>query len=437
MLDHSTANLVLLLIGLIVASAFFSISETAIFSLNRIQLRALADKKIRPAQLVARLLSRPDRLMGLILIGNNAINILAAIVAGIIFSRIFGEDAGIWATTLLMTIIMLLFAELTPKTYAAIHPQRIAFFNIYLLAFLMTILKIPIIAINAISNALVRLFGVDPTKLTPTNLSRDDLKVALKADQSKSISPEDKSLIINAMELGAITVDEIIIPKNDIYGLDINADTQSKINTIQKSPFTRIPVYENSLDNIVGVLHIRSIISALNQNFSHTLSKESIRDTIRTPLFINEQTTLAQQLIRFRESKERLGFVVNEHGEIQGLITIDNLLEQIVGAYTTNDRIAHNLIKECANGKYDVSGNISIREFNKITNWDLDGAYSITINGMILEYLQRIPKEKQLCCKIGDYLFEITEINPHGIERVLVHKQGAAYKEKVSAVQAY
>ena len=357
--------------------------------------------------------------MGLILIGNNAINILAAMVAGIIFARIFGDNAGIWATTLLLTIIMLIFAELTPKTYAAVHPEKIAFFNVYPLAVLMIILKLPIICMNWISNALVRMFGIDPTSLKPTTLSSEDLKIALKTAKDKQISTNDKSLILNAMQLEKINVEDIIIHKNEIYGIDINDNAESIKNIITSSPFTRIAVYDHNLNNILGVLHIKKILPEISKaTGSNIFSKDNILKLINKPVFIIDQTSLAQQLIIFREKKERLGFIVNEHGEVQGLITIDNLLEQVVGNYTTKEGGDQKQITK-QDDYYIASGNLNIIELNKTTGWEIDAKNAVTVNGFLLEYLQKLP-ESHLCCKMGNYLFEILELNATGIERVKI-----------------
>jgi len=423
--EYSTQAIILILVCLILLSAFFSISETAIFSLNRIKLKSLAHSRKRSAILVAKLLKRPDRLMGLILIGNNAVNILTAIVGGILFSRFFGAEHSILATTLILTFIMLIFAELTPKTYAAVHPQRVAFFNVYPLSVLMVILKWPIVFINWISNAILKTcLRIDPTQLTPTHLSQDDIKTALTTEQNTMISSSNKNLLLNAMELESVNVEEIMIHTTDIYAIDLNAKNQVIIDSINQSPFTRLPVYSEQKHNILGVLHLRDILPYISDNRNKNHIKKKIEKLMRPALFINEYITLAQQLLSFKQKKERMGFVVNEYGEVQGLITIDNLLEQIVGEFTTNDgnyRDAVAGITKNKDGSIVVTGNTPIREINKTLNAKLNDQHATTINGFLLEYLQQFP-QGVMGCQIDNLCFEILEFSSTSIDKIHILK---------------
>ena len=389
--DASTGALIALLCFLVLLSAFFSSAETAMLSLNRLRLKHL-QKKSRGARRAAKLLQRPDRLIGLILIGNNAVNILAALVAGIIFGRWFGTDAGIWATTILLTLIMLVFAEVTPKTLAALNPERLAFPYSAVLGILLHPVSPTywvLLAVNWITNTIVRLFGVDPTKLDKEQISPDELRTVV--DEAGQLIPDEhQDMLINILDLEKMTVDDIIVPRNEIIGLDLDEDIEQLITAIVESDYTRLPVYQGDINNIVGILHLRRV-NRLMKAGEENITKEAIKRFCKKPYFIPENTALSLQLVNFKKSKQRVGFIVNEYGEMEGLVTLDDLLEEIVGDYTTSVADDSNELQQLKPDLYLIQGSASLRDLNKLAEWQLPTDDAKTVNGFVVDALQAIP----------------------------------------------
>lgn len=418
--DASTGFLLTLLAFLIATSALFSSSETAMMSLNRFKLRHL--RKTNPsAERAAKLLERPDRLIGLILIGNNAVNILAALIAGILFTRWLGPDAGVWATTILLTIIMLVFAEVTPKTVAAVHPERIAFPISRLLKLLMTLFGFLVTILNWVTNALVRLFGIDPTKLDEQHMNSDELRTVV--DEAGTLIPDqNQDMLLGILDLEKVTVNDIMIPRNEIIGIDLTDPMEKIVKVIMNSNHTRLPVYEGDINNIIGTLHLRKINRALHSG-SESLTIEAIKRYSRSPYFIPENTALSTQLMNFQKQKRRVGFIVDEYGDIDGLVTIDDLLEEIVGSYTkSQDDEEEETIKRITDNEYIIDGGASLRDINKETKWDLplDGAK--TLNGLAIEYLEALP-DGVVSFKLNKkYRFEAIELGDKVIEKLRIKR---------------
>ena len=389
--DASTGALIALLCFLVLLSAFFSSAETAMLSLNRFRLKHL-QKKSRGARRAAKLLERPDRLIGLILIGNNAVNILAALVAGIIFGRWFGTEAGIWATTILLTLIMLVFAEVTPKTLAALNPERLAFPYSAVLSILLHRASPTfwaLLAINWVTNSIVRLFGVEPTQLDKEQISPDELRTVV--DEAGQLIPDEhQDMLINILDLEKMTVDDIIVPRNEIIGLDLDNDIQQLITAIIESDHTRLPVYQGDINNIIGTLHMRRV-NRLMKNGEENITKEAIKRFCKKPYFIPENTALSLQLLNFKKYKQRVGFVVNEYGEVEGLATLDDLLEEIVGDYTTSVADDDTEIQKVRDDFYLLQGSASLRDLNKLAEWTLPTDEAKTVNGFVVDALQAIP----------------------------------------------
>ncbi|MCL4167183.1 UNVERIFIED_CONTAM: hypothetical protein GTU68_009334, partial [Idotea baltica] len=336
-------------------------------SLNRYRLKHLR-KRNRDARRAAKLLDRPDRLIGLILIGNNAVNILAALVAGILFTRWFGDAAGIWLTTILLTIIMLVFAEVTPKTIAAVHPERIAFPASRILKALLALFSPLVLAVNWITNSLVKLTGVDPTKLDDTQISSEELRTVV--DEAGQLIPDQhQDMLLGILDLEKMSVNDIMIPRNEIVGLDLDSPIEELRRVVLDSKYTRLPVYQNDINNIIGVLHTRSINRILKDGHQ-ALSVESIKRFSEQPYFAPENTKLSTQLLNFQKSKSRVGFVVDEYGDIEGLIMLDDLLEEIVGDYTTSEA-DDALIENIGPNQFMIDGAALIRDINKETGWKL------------------------------------------------------------------
>lgn len=414
--DASTGALIALLIFLIILSAFFSSSETAMLSLNRFKLKHLK-KHNRAAKRAAHLLERPDRLIGLILIGNNAVNILAALISGILFARWFGPEAGIWLTTILLTLIMLVFAEVTPKTLAALHPERLAFPFSFVLAILLHPLSPTfwlVIVVNSITNAIVRLFGVDPTTLNKEEISPDELRTVV--DEAGQLIPDQhQDMLINILDLEKMTVDDIMVPRNEIIGLDLGDDIEDLTNAILNSDHTRLPVYEDDINKIVGTLHLRRVNRMMRAG-GEQVTKEAIKRYCRKPYFIPENTALTVQLVNFQKRKHRMGFVVNEYGEVEGLATLDDLLEEIVGDYTTSVADEVQEIEKVSDQEYLVQGSASLRELNKFADWRIPTDGPRTLSGFLVEELEVIP-DGPVSYQHQDLRFETIEISDKLIER--------------------
>ncbi|MBT5330820.1 MAG: HlyC/CorC family transporter [Porticoccaceae bacterium] len=414
--DASTGALLALLIFLIFLSAFFSSSETAMLSVNRFRLKHLK-KKIRGAKRTSDLLERPDRLIGLILIGNNAVNILAALISGILFARWFGPEAGIWLTTALLTLIMLVFAEVTPKTLAALHPERLAFpYSIILSVLLHPFSPVfwLVIIVNWITNSIVRAFGVDPTSLNQEEISPDELRTVV--DEAGQLIPDQhQDMLINILDLEKMTVDDIMVPRNEIIGLDLEDDIEDLTSAILKSDHTRLPVYQGDINKIIGTLHLRRVNRMMKAG-GEQITKEAIKRFCRKPYFIPENTSLPVQLVNFQKNKHRMGFIVNEYGEVEGLATLDDLLEEIVGDYTTSVADEEQEVEQLSEKEYQILGSTNLRDLNKITHWNIPTDGPKTLSGFLVEELEVIP-DGPVSYQHDNLRFETLEISEKLIEK--------------------
>ncbi|AKS42432.1 HlyC/CorC family transporter [Wenzhouxiangella marina] len=400
---------------LIVLSAFFSSSETGLVALNRYRLRHQADGGHRGARLAQALLGQPDRMFGLILLGNNLVNILAASIGTVIAIRLFGE-AGIWISTLVLTAVVLIFAELAPKTVAALHPDRIAYPASYILTPLLKLLYPVVWVINLAASGLLRPFGIRRGTGHSDALSREELRSLVKEGGGRHISMDHQQMLINILDLEHGRVDDVMVPRQDIVGLDLDADWDEIVQTLTQSLFTRLPVWRGDLDNIVGLLHIRTVVTQLAQN---RLDMASLMRAIRKPYFIPEGTALTQQLLEFQSRERRMGLVVDEYGDIQGLVTLDDILEEIVGEYTTEGGSRQRRVRQQENGTWIIDGAATVRMLNRRLDWDLPTSGAKTINGLLLEELESIP-EGRTSLRIGEQLFTIVDLDGSRIRKVMV-----------------
>ncbi len=411
-----------LLAGLLIFSAFFSSSETGMMSINRYRLKHLANKQNKSAIRVSELLSRPDRLIGVILIGNNLVNILATMVAGSIAVKL-GGDIGLAVMPIVLTIVMLIFAEVTPKTVAALKPERIAFPASWLLRPLLTVLYPLVWLINYISNKLARCFGVDPNAAhAGDHLHPEELRTVV--DEAGDLIPDQhQGMLLNVLDLERATVEDIMVPRNEVTGLDLNQDIETIMQTIRKSDYTRLPVYEGDINNIIGVLHLRDAPRFIYGDDS-TVSHEAIRRFAATPYFVPEATSLSYQLMSFQKNRSRMAIVVDEYGDVQGLVTLEDLLEEIVGDFTTN--VAETESEEVSpldDGWFLIDGTASIREINKLLDWKLPTEGPKTMNGLAMEYLESIP-EGATSFQIGRYRCETVKVNEKMIVSFKVKRIG-------------
>lgn len=407
-----------LLVALILLSAFFSSSETGMLSLNRYRLRHLVKKKHKGAVRAAKLLERPDRLIGVILIGNNLVNIVATLVAGAITTRLFGEWATVWLLPIVLTLIILIFAEVTPKSMAAVYPEKIAFPASLMLIPLLFILYPVVWLINSISNAFARLMGLDPTKARRDHLRMEELRTVV--DEAGELIPDQhQGMLLNVLDLEKATVEDIMVPRNEVSGIDLESDIPSILTLIRTTDYTRVPVYEGDINNVIGVLHLRKAARFLLGDDS-LVTHQDIRDQLSEPYFIPESNPLHTQLMNFQQHKHRMAIVVDEYGDVQGIATLVDLLEEIVGDFSTdtaND--AEDSIIECADDWYLIDASESVRDVNRNLGWQLPTDGPKTINGLIVEFLENLP-DACVSFQIGKYRFEIVEFSDTRIEKAKV-----------------
>ena len=375
-----------LLVLLLVLSAFFSSAEISVISLNRYRLRHLADSGHRGATILMKLLERPDRLLGIILLGNNLVNNMAAAVTTIIALQLFGETS-IAMATILLTIIVLIFAEVGPKTIAALRPEAIAFPAAYILKPLLLLLYPVVALINSVANTMLRLFGISLDRRSH-QLGIEELKAAVT--EAGGIIPEShQAMLLSILDLEKTTVEDVMIPRGQIVGLDLDEDWDDIVEQISSSRYTRLPVYRGNLDNVVGTLHLRKALNLIGMN---NLTPESLANIMVDPYFIPKGTSLNTQLLNFRKMHRRRGLVVDEYGDILGLVTLEEILEEIVGEFTGRTRRESSDVYPQEDGSFLVKGTASVRAINKRMGWDLPIGDSRTLNGMITEYLEDLPK---------------------------------------------
>jgi Mg2+/Co2+ transporter CorB len=410
--DSSLELQVGILVACLLMSAFFSGSETGLMSLNRYRLKHLR-KRNRGAKLALKLLNRPDRLLGLILIGNNAVNILASALGTVIAIRLFG-DAGIAIATAVLTVVILVFSEVTPKTLAALHPERIAFPAAYVLNGLMRVLGPAVWLMSSISNGLLRVMGIDTERRPEDALSSEELRTIVN-ESGPMIPPRHKRMLLNILDLEQVTVDDIMVPRQELYGIDLDDDDPTLLARLQRSPYSRVAVYREDISNISGVLHLRTLGQFLQAD--GTVDRDAIQRAADEPYYVPEGTALNLQLLNFQKLRRRFGIVVDEYGSVLGLVTLEDILEEIVGEFTSGLENESSEISREADGSFLIDAGASIRDINRVLQWELPSEGPRTLNGLILEHLQVIP-EANLGLRIGDYDLEITQLRGRMISRV-------------------
>jgi Mg2+/Co2+ transporter CorB len=403
-----------LLVALLLLSAFFSGSETGLMAINKYRLRHLANQGHRGAKLAQILLRKPDRLIGLILLGNNLVNITAAAIATVIGIRLFGAN-GVWIASLVLTVVILIFSEVAPKTVAAVHPERIAYPASYVLFVLLKLLYPVVWLINGLTNLVLKPFRVHTNVELMEHLNREELRTLLK-EGTKQIPDDHQRMLVNILDLEQAVVEDVMIPRQDIVGIDLDDDWDAIMLLLTQSVYTRLPVYRGSIDQVEGLLHIRSVIGKLAHG---ELKYEDLLRSIRRPYFIPEGTALTRQLLEFQRRERRMGLVVDEYGDIQGLVTLDDILEEIVGEYTSESRARSREIRLLEDGTYLVDGGASLRTLNRNMDWGLPEDEVSTLNGLLLEELGEIPTGKA-SLKVGPHIMTILEIKENVIGKVLV-----------------
>ncbi|MEW7979406.1 MAG: HlyC/CorC family transporter [gamma proteobacterium symbiont of Phacoides pectinatus] len=417
MSDISTSMLFGILILLILLSAFFSGSETALMTLNRYRLRHRAQDGHHGALRAEKLLQRPDRLIGLILLGNNFVNILASSLATIIAIRLGGEGA-IAIGAFLLTLVILVFAEVAPKTLAALRPERLAFPASLVYTPLLKLLYPLVWVVNGIANALLRLLGVTPDDAEGNVLSKEELRTVVM-EAGAMIPKKHQKMLLSILDLEKVEVEDIMVPRNEIDGIDLQEPLDEITRELHNSQYTRLPVFEDGIDNIVGLIHVRQAMHALSRG---ELDKETIRAICDPPYFIPEGTPLNTQLLNFQRKKRRTGLVVDEYGDVLGLVTMADLLEEIVGEFTTDPSDSVQDAQPQEDGSYLVSGSANVKDLVRTLHWELPTDGPRTLNGLIIEYLEAIP-EPGTSLLLGGYPIEILQTQGNAVRMVRIAPQ--------------
>lgn len=416
----STGALWALLIILLLLSAFFSGSETGLMSLNRYRLRHLVRSGNRAARLTERLLSRPDRLIGLILLGNNLVNIFASVVATVLALRIGGEGA-LAVAPIILTFAVLIFSEVTPKTLAALKPERVALPASYVYLPLLKALYPVVWLVNMIANGLLRLLGVSADNVAENPLSREELRTVV-LEAGAMIPKRHQHMLVNILDLDKATVEDIMIPRPEITGLDLSEDWEDVVYQLQNSQHTRLPLYDETIDNILGMVHLRRVLPLAARN---ELTRDTLLEVASDPYFIPEGTPLNKQLMNFQGMRERIGLVVDEYGDITGLATLEDILEEIVGEFTTDPAQLHRDIQAQDDGSYLVAGSTSVRTLNRILHMGLPTDGPKTLNGIILEQLDAIPQSGGVSFKLNEHEIEVVQTGAHSVRTARVRAIGA------------
>lgn len=412
--DLPLGALVGALVFLLFLSAFFSGSETALMTLNRYRLRHLVAAGHPGARLAEQLLSKPDRLIGLILLGNNFVNILASSLATIIAIRLGGEGA-IPIAAGLLTLVVLIFSEVAPKTMAALYPERVAFPASWVYTPLLR-LAFPLVwLVNLVANGVLRGLGIYPEGAEGNALSHEELRTVVN-EAGAMIPKRHQKMLLNILDLEKVTVDDIMVPRSEIDGIDLEQPFDVIREQLEQAPYTRMLVYRGSIDHVAGFLHSRRAMHAM---LDGELTRNTLEGLIREPYFIPEGTPLNRQLLNFQRNRRRTALVVDEYGDVQGLVTMADLLEEIVGEFATDpaDAIADVLPQD--DGSFLVDGSANLRELVRTMHWDLPTDGPKTLNGLIVEHLESLP-EPGTSLMVAGYPIEVVQIQDNAVKTARV-----------------
>ncbi|MDG2087198.1 MAG: CNNM domain-containing protein [Arenicellaceae bacterium] len=411
-----TEILALLLVALIVTSACFSASETAMMAINRYRIKHKAQTGHRPSILIDELLQAPDRLLSTILIGNNIANISATALATIIGLKLYG-DVGIAIATAILVLIILVFAEVAPKTLAATRPELIAYPAAYVLKFLQTAFSPVIWLVNICSNRFLKIFGVS-LESRGSSLNPDELRAAV-IESKGLINENHHKMLLRIFEFDKMCVDDVMVPRQELETVDINDSWEEVVDQLATSHHTRILIYKDHIDNLLGVIHMRQLFH-LSQS-PEGLNCDTVTEMIQPPYFLPESTTLSSALLQLQEQKYKFGVVVDEYGDIEGIITIEEIIEEIVGDFTMVLPGLDEGIKIEEDGSFLASGSVNLRELNRQLNWNLPTDGAKTLNGLILDYLEDIP-QPATTVRLGDFLIEIIQTRGTAVTETRLRK---------------
>jgi len=413
--DPSLIVLFSTLIFLLILSGFFSGSETGMMAANKIKLRNLSKKSKTSAKRALDLLKRPDQLLSAILVGNNFANILASAIVTIMMLNYFGGNVVLGS--IILTIVILIFSEITPKTMAAIKPESFATRSSFILNILVYIFKPLIFLTNFLSKQILKMFKLDAKDATLNeNLNTEELRTLL--EESGDLIPKQyRKMLSSVLGMEELIVEDIMIPTSEIIGIDINMDYQNATKIIQSTEYTRLPVYKDSIDNMIGVLHLKDSHAFLKK-FNE---QKDINELLQKTYFVSQSTLLMKQLREFLASNQSIALVVDEYGEIEGLISVEDIFKEITGKFGGDKEELEREFIKLKDGSILTDGNSKIRDLNNYVNWEIPETSSKTINGLITEYLDQIP-QANLCIEIDNYRFEILELDENLISKIKIKK---------------
>ena len=415
-----STTLLLALLVLLVIIAFSSGTEVAMLSLNRYRIRTRAQSGHATAKILERLLAKPDDWLGANLVILAAASVFASATATILAQRT-GYEWAVPVTGFLLTVIVIVFCELAPKIYAATHPESVALGAARIYSALVLVTRPVLWLTNRMAYGFLRLFGVGRSSRSHTALSSEELRTVV-AEAGSLIPPRHRQMLLSILDLGQVTVNDIMIPRQEISGIDLQEDWEDILDQLRNTPHTRLPVYDGELDSLVGLLHMKRVAHELARG---TLDRERLVEIAqaREPYFVPEETALNVQLTQFQRNRRRLAFVVNEYGDIEGIVTLEDILEEIVGEFTNDPAtITHKDIHIEKPGVYIINASATIRAINRALQWQLPTAGPKTLNGLLLEHLETIPTQGT-ALKVGPYLFEVLQIGDNAIKTVRVRTQ--------------
>ncbi len=414
MTELPLSSLIVALVILLVLSGCFSGSETALMTVNRYRLRHQAREGHRGSRLALALLDQPDRLIGLILLGNNFVNVLASMLATLIALQLWGESA-LTVAALILTLIILIFSEVAPKTFAALHPEAVALPAAYVYTPMLKLLYPLVRLVNLLANGTLRAIGLRPHGGSSDSLSAEELRTVVH--EAGNLIPKNRqAMLVNILDLEKVTVDDIMVPRSEIQGIDLDEDWDDIADQLNHASNSRLPVYNESIDSVIGFIFLRDLIGEDLRELEH----EGLRQRVREPYFVPEGTALTRQLVNFQHHRRRIGLVVDEYGDILGLITLEDILEEIVGEFTTDRIPATKDIHPQSDGSYICAGGTQLRDLNRLFGWRLGGNGPKTLNGLILEYLEMIP-EPGTTFLIDEHPVEIVQTRENAIRSVRIH----------------
>jgi Mg2+/Co2+ transporter CorB len=421
-MEHFSLGVLFAALGvLLLLAAFFAGSETALMSLNRYRLRHRAKTGHRGARLTEALLARPDRLIGLILLLSTVVNVVTPTLVGLITFRM-GGDYLVAAGVIALTFVMLIFCEVAPKTFGAMHPESLATPAAYVYTLLLGVLYPFVWATNLLANGVLRLLGASRQRAS-NSLSSEELRTVV-AEAGAMIPQRHRQMLMSILDLEKATVEDIMVPRVEIVGIDTEDSWDKIVEQLRQSQHTRLPVFEGDIDRIIGVLHMKRVVHELARgrlDHDKLIEAASARDVY----FVPSGTPLNTQLLNFQRDKRRVAFVVDEYGDIQGLVTLDDILEEIVGEFTTDPAtMMHKDVHREADGSFVVNASTTIRALNRSMRWNLPTSGPKTLNGLIVEFLETIP-EVGTTLKMSDYMLEVVQTGDSAIKTVRIRPPAA------------